>query len=1602
MDEWKPFHATAVVNFAFAGTGNHQLSLRAGERVRIYETVKGWYRGVAIASQRTGIFPSSYCEVIKSSDNWLDTFHDDIRVALHEWGLRLTAFFDAAQHDEVEVVKEYMRKLDDLRNHLLLPSIGEQQRKELRKMICDQIEDGNWAMGLDVAPRLESGVLADEENTTIDTLFKMHQDVAVRQRAKASKLTKQPATVDVSNTHTQLVLDVKACFVGADQNIELLFNVYSAAQKVVLTEDFVVSVAKGMIQGGQRALFQDIPRKDYDKDLYLICRVNRIGAMVAGSKAEGYYRRPVGTAMLHLSSPECLEPLNNEIEYFPEYLDVYSSKQEQCIPTLHERMSELTEPTLKRSIAVGVQRFHGTLATTIEAHPDLVKCTVCRMMSFGEQIEPSETRHDIYLRLLEGAFSEKSVEVNVSIMSNSGELFQSCVSRGNGAPVEDSVSSTVAYRSAVSKYADCIHVSVPADKLDNSHVLIQCYRCSSSKNKRELFAFGALKFLDSNGVVRADGNYTVSLNRVRPGEFMRPATYLNATETVTKKEFVALGFKLVSTKATQSALLHTLLRWRTTYDLVDALRQFTYIDVAERIKFLREIFAALFAVLDARGERDLTADTIESSLVMHIFDALVNTLMMFADEKQKPRDGFQHILDTYISEHFTSHTAHAHLLACVNYLLAGMERPAVVSRLTMVMKTLKYIIKFTVASRQQYEQEGGQEVDRGNFDQQLQQLLEQVISMMTKSATSLAGAQTVAMKHFSSVIADLLSVMPIEVLGRIAAEFLQAIPVDDKKKLFTLEKVHLMGKLALTKVIVMKESRDILLPVILKLVLHHLQHPDEDIMLASVAVISNLLSTLQLQAQDAPDVVWLLTDVIRAVLAQFLVLPNTETLTGVHVMLLSCIHLWRPMRFRRYVESLQSTSDQMLFIRQLLLYTHFTLSAMPFTLHWRSMRMSCISKLTKLLHFVSTPLLNLSQDRHTDDTELLFMWRAFVASCYHGMLLPDLKLENESLIREQTSRERFGDLRVALAALVSECWPLIPHLHEHFIGGLVRPALQLMQSGNLDVRSCGVMFYGAILKADFTTSQTLKRLERLTIVAVDELVSSGTVDDNYTEQFISGVEKILSDLPQIGDEGREFLANIRLLLVLLLDLRRYGVSADFEDDRAYAAQRLMVYLKQRGRMDMYKMHVQHLCDMHRSLGNHVEAAFTMILGANTLEWGEQREKMYREAMELFDKGRLWEKSLELSAELRVYLQQQYAYLQVAEQLKYEASLYECIINSDRAYPFYYCVGFYGGGMSEQYRSKIFIYRGRDGERNMDFERRMKRKFPAAQIVKTSAELPEEQREGRGQFVQIQTVTPSSEQEMNLALGIAPAELSDTMRVNSGEHFDEEDESTDLDELVRRSVSQSVHAMLPDNLRPKRIVTVPDRIKDFRANNDIRVFKTSRPEKRGNTGNDIADIWINNLYLVTQDLFPCIFTRSEVERVVHRELSPVEFAVDAMRTKNSDIAALITKHKQEGAVNMNKFTMTLNGVVDAAVSGGVENYRRCFYQMPFVQANPDSVPVLKQLQVVLAEQLVLLEKGLDLHRSLCGAEQRPLQQKMDTFFPELQRNVMDHIVKFKFA
>ena len=61
-------------------------------------------------------------------------------------------------------------------------------------------------------------------------------------------------------------------------------------------------------------------------------------------------------------------------------------------------------------------------------------------------------------------------------------------------------------------------------------------------------------------------------------------------------------------------------------------------------------------------------------------------------------------------------------------------------------------------------------------------------------------------------------------------------------------------------------------------------------------------------------------------------------------------------------------------------------------------------------------------------------------------------------------------------------------------------------------------------------------------------------------------------------------------------------------------------------------------------------------------------------------------------------------------------------------------------------------------------------------------------------------------------------------------------------------------------------------------------------------------------------------------ILQFEVSPLENAIESLESVNQKLKSLIDQHRAEANLRVDPLGMVLNGVVDAAVNGGIANYR----------------------------------------------------------------------------
>jgi hypothetical protein len=108
----------------------------------------------------------------------------------------------------------------------------------------------------------------------------------------------------------QLFLNVKMCIFSVGEATDLLFSLYSNTEQRFLTEDYSLSLSdQGLpinihLIHKMRTVFVNLSAGDFQKDIWLVCRIYRKGKLVFDTaKVKGQtrvYKRPFGCAAFNL------------------------------------------------------------------------------------------------------------------------------------------------------------------------------------------------------------------------------------------------------------------------------------------------------------------------------------------------------------------------------------------------------------------------------------------------------------------------------------------------------------------------------------------------------------------------------------------------------------------------------------------------------------------------------------------------------------------------------------------------------------------------------------------------------------------------------------------------------------------------------------------------------------------------------------------------------------------------------------------------------------------------------------------------------------------------------------------------------------------------------------------------------------------------------------------------------------------------------------------------------------------------------------------------------------------------------------------------------
>ena len=522
-----------------------------------------------------------------------------------------------------------------------------------------------------------------------------------------------------------------------------------------------------------------------------------------------------------------------------------------------------------------------------------------------------------------------------------------------------------------------------------------------------------------------------------------------------------------------------------------------------------------------------------------------------------------------------------------------------------------------------------------------------------------------------------------------------------------------------------------------------------------------------------------------------------------------------------------------------------------------------------------------------------------------------------------------------------------------------------------------------------------------------------------------------------------FLAEIRTLYAMLTSVSRYPATLAFEDEKTAGALTLISYLRRTHRTDLYMRYVKVLTELHTRLGNRAEAAMAYLLYADVLTWGdgsssggggERLEGVLLRGLQKLIEAQCWEHAIGVARWLAAkYADTSAEYTKLGHMLRLEAALFECSARTPRIYATYFFVHYAGAGFPPTMARRLFVYRGGLGERLGDFEPRLVTKWPGVtkMPLKLSAAmtitlaLPEVTEGGGGgggeevgsDGISSDLAAPAS----TSASSPSPAHPDTSLAVAFAG-------ATLVPFIPVHPLYDATPLPLPAPLSPAAGgrrdlfaaytlgggggggsgMACPASVRDGSDQAVASAFLHARPFRKRDkaSGSEFLDLWISRTYVATADAFPTAQRRSQVVALHEVVLNPVEAAVLALREKTASLAESIERAAagpDRGAEQ--EFTQKLAGVVDAAVGGGVANYR-AFLTGDFRATHPEIEEdmasdatgrkggAVDALRAALREQVAVVARGIRVHGVKCAVAMLPLHDHMRKRFATLAASMRE--------
>ncbi|KAJ5740565.1 hypothetical protein N7493_000437 [Penicillium malachiteum] len=1132
---------------------------------------------------------------------------------------------------------------------------------------------------------------------------------------------------------------------------------------------------------------------------------------------------------------------------------------------------------------------------------------VVQTRRIGFSKAPTKPRSDIYVSLFQAVFPTdallshptagqiplqtttglQNLQLTLEVRDASGARIDRCVYPSSGNTSHTAWRTTITARG--SPWNQTIRLKIPTERIPGSHIIM-----SVADAPEFPFALAWMPLWDQQAFIR-DGNHslllhaydkqTSSLENGKGAYLGLPWSALGKNESAKDEALTGplatlrLETHLCSTEYSQDQVILSLLNWkeRPVDEVLDTLKRVLFVPEMEIVKQLRGVFDALFGILVENAGNDEYEDL--------IFKNLVTVLGIVHDR----RFSLSPLVDQYADEKFDFPFATPCLIRSYLRLLNAPTDPQQSRNLRAAFKVGRHLLKFIINAREQQKakEEGiGITTVQSTFNRDLHTIFKSMENLMKNSNPALVGSKTLIVQHFHSWLPELSKVFGRDEMIMIALSFMDSCK--DVTGMLVLYKLVLIQSYTQFDIFASGEERQTLISSCVGWLKPYwgstagVSDQYRDQVRLSSAIVAQLLTQPDPQLYDfMPSVVAsycaIATEGVEE--TEYLSLlfsksfpfqvktsqtpqPFDESLVELSAIMAALAKITSPKTPR--LKELELAT----FVAQAFEAHNSIMDCEAYPESWFSIHVynhrAAIKSLEHLAVILVDRFLPVPDNADTFDTKL---WEAFFTTLLKVISSDALALETFPEQKRRAVWKIAGDVREQGADLLHSTWESIGWettddererynlkrmggYQVQYVPNLVPPIIGLCLSVHEGLRHVAVHILRTMILSEWDLNQDISIIETEIISSLDSLFKSKHMSESVSQKIF--VNELL-ELFEIDGTEDELLNAVKGLISTVDELLDLLVASQSSASiQSLHALKLMEYMKDMGREDIFIRYVHELADGQASVGNFTEAGLALQFHADLYEWDavkplpeimnpafpvqtafERKEALYFSIIQHFENAMAWSPALACYKELAAHYEAtSMDFAKLSQTQNSMARINDYVAKGTSQFPRYFRVVYKGLGFPSSLRDKEFVFEGSPNERMASFVDRMQREHPSAQIM-SSGEISDYE----GQFLQITGVT------------------------------------------AYREVSHPVYqrSKIPLSVRDHLLISNP-----------IRFTATSR---RHTSSSDVREQYVEKFIFTTADAFPNILRRSEIVSVQEVALSPLQTAIERTCRKTQELHIL---------------------------------------------------------------------------------------------------------------